>query len=115
MNVHSATETREGLDDRLTKAVERIVAGVSPDKVILFGSHARGDAGRDSDVDLLIVAETSLRPADRVRTVSRLLSPRPFPVDIIVRTPEEMERDLQRTDPFMREIVASGRVLYERS
>lgn len=101
--------------DRLPEAIDRIVAHFDPDQVILFGSHACGRAGPDSDVDLLIVARTQLRPAERVRAVSRLLSPRPFPVDIVVRTPEEMDRDLRRIDPFMREVVETGRVLYERS
>ena len=103
------------LEKQLRKAVARIVAHLDPEKVILFGSHAYGTPGQDSDVDLLVVMETDKRPAERIVTVSRLLSPRPFPVDIIVRTPDEMERDLKRTDPFIHEVVEKGQILYDRS
>lgn len=78
---------------QIRKAVARIVAHLDPEKVILFGSHAYGTPGQDSDVDLLVVMETYKRPAERIVMVSRLLSPRPFPVDIIVRTPDELIRD----------------------
>jgi len=98
----------------LSSAIDKIISMLNPEKIVLFGSHAHGHPGPDSDVDLLVIMRTELRPAERVRVVSRLLSPRPFPVDIVVRTPVELARDLQRVDPFMRDIVEKGRVLYER-
>jgi predicted nucleotidyltransferase len=99
----------------LPEVVQRLVLALHPEKIILFGSHAYGQPGADSDVDLLVVMETDERPAQRIARVSALLSPRPFPVDIVVRTPGELARDLRRTDPFMHEVVEKGRILYERS
>jgi uncharacterized protein len=101
-------------EERLQKAVERIISVLHPEKVILFGSYAYGRPDPDSDVDILVVMETNERASERVKAVSRLLSPRPFPLDVIVRTPGEVERDLKRVDPFMRELLAKGRLLYER-
>lgn len=69
----------------------------------------------DSDVDLLVILETDASTTERYLAVSRLLYPRPFPVDILVRTPREIEQALKAGDFFIREIVSQGRVLYERS
>ncbi|MGQ9503210.1 MAG: nucleotidyltransferase domain-containing protein, partial [Anaerolineae bacterium] len=80
----------------------------------LFGSYASGTPTPDSDVDLLVIMETEASGKERSWAVSRLLIPRPFPVDILVRTPQEIERALAEGDFFIREIIAQGRVLYER-
>ena len=87
---------------------------VDPEKILLFGSFAYGEPTPDSDVDLFIVMKTSLRPVDRVRRVSAVLDPRPFPIDIIVRTPAELAEQLRVNDCFIREIVDKGKVVYER-
>lgn len=81
---------------------------------ILFGSYAYGQPASDSDVDLLIVMDSDERPATRVTRVSKLLRPRPFPMDILVRTPEEIQHRLEIGDYFIHEIVKRGKVLYER-
>lgn len=99
----------------LHQAIGQIISAFDPQQIILFGSHAYGAPGPASDVDLLIVMDTEDRPAERIVGISRLLSPRPFPVDLIVRTPAELARDLKRVDSFMREAVEQGRVLYARS
>ena len=66
-------------------------------------------------MDLLVIVDTHARPVDRYLRVSRLLRPRPFPLDLLVKTPEEVAQALDRDDAFMCEIMARGRVLYERS
>jgi hypothetical protein len=58
--------------------------------------------------------ETSAPPTERYLTVSRLLRPRPFPVDILVKTPEEIHRALDQGDFFIGEIINHGRILYEQ-
>jgi len=58
--------------------------------------------------------ETDKERSERSWQVARLLIPRPFPVDILVRTPEEIQRALENGDFFIREIVTQGKVLYER-
>ncbi|HYY16675.1 MAG TPA: nucleotidyltransferase domain-containing protein [Gammaproteobacteria bacterium] len=99
----------------LAEIVRRIVAALHPDKIILFGSYVYGTPSGDSDVDLLIILETKARPVDRYVAVSRLIRPRPFPLDILVKTPDEIAQALQKGDSFIHEIVTRGRVLYERS
>ena len=75
---------------------KKIIKSLSPQKVILFGSYAYGNVTFDSDVDLLIILDTKLKGAERQRAVSRLIHPRPFPVDIIVRTPAEIQASQKR-------------------
>ncbi len=102
------------IEDRLEEVKKRIVRAFNPDRIILFGSHAHGQPTADSDVDLLIVMESDERPAMRAMRVSRLLRPRPFPMDILVRTPEEIQHRLKIGDYFIREILERGKVLYDR-
>jgi predicted nucleotidyltransferase len=94
--------------------IDRIVRDLHPQRIILFGSYAYGNATPDSDVDLLIIMETAMRPVERNRVVSRLLSPRKLPVDIVVKTPQEIEKSQRRVDPFLHEILNKGKVVYAR-
>ncbi len=98
----------------LENIVQRIVIGAKPEKIILFGSYAYGNPTPDSDLDILIIQETPARPADRILRISRLLRPRPFPMDILVRTPNEIFQALEAGDSFVHEIMHQGKVLYER-
>jgi len=102
------------VSETLPEAVARIVHELRPEKIILFGSYAYGTPTPDSDVDLLVIMRTGASGADRSWAVSRLLLPRPFPVDILVRTPQEIQSALTKGDFFIREILTRGRVLYER-
>lgn len=102
------------VEDKLQEVTKRIVEAFNPQWIIVFGSHAYGQPTPDSDVDLLIVMESNERPATRAMQVSKLLRPRPFPVDILVRTPQEIQQRLEMGDYFIREIMERGRVLYER-
>jgi predicted nucleotidyltransferase len=101
-------------EEVLQAMVHRLVTGLHPRKIILFGSYVYGTPTADSDVDLLVILDTLARPVDRYLRVSRLLRPRPFPLDLLVKTPAEIAQALERNDAFMREIIAQGRVLYER-
>ncbi len=83
-------------------------------RVVLFGSHARGVATDDSDVDLLVVAETSLPPRKRYAAVRRLLANYPAAFDIIVKTPDEYARRRTVVNDVVYFAEKSGRVLYER-
>jgi predicted nucleotidyltransferase len=84
-----------------------------PDKIILFGSYAYGTPQEGSDVDLLVVM-----PAKNERTQAtriRLAVERCFPMDLIVRTPENLRWRLEEGDWFLREVVSKGRILYEKA
>ena len=97
---------------RIAEFGERIAAEFHPDRIVLFGSHARGTAGQDSDVDLLIIMPFEGKPA--AKSVEIRLRARPgFPVDLIVRTPQKVRERLAMGDGFLREILETGTVLYE--
>ncbi len=98
----------------LQEITDKIVANFDPEKVILFGSHAWGTPRWDSDLDLFVVMRTNLRPAHRRAAVARACRPKFLPMDVIVRTPEELSERLKDGDPFVEEIMRRGRVLYER-
>jgi len=90
----------------------QIIAKYKPEKVILFGSAARGEATPDSDLDFLIIKkETPYYGADRIRELSRMID-RNVPVDFLVYRPEEWEQRLKMGDPFLKSILREGKVLY---
>jgi predicted nucleotidyltransferase len=84
------------------------------ERVILFGSYARGAVTEDSDVDLLVVAETTLSPPKRYGAVRRLVADFPASFDIIVKTPEEYARWRSVVNHIVYFADKYGRVLYER-
>ena len=90
----------------------RIGTEFGADRVILFGSHARGDADEDSDVDLLVILPFRGRSVDQTVRIHLELRP-PFPVDLIVRTPQAIQRRLRMGDYFIQTILSEGKVLYE--
>lgn len=101
--------------ETLPSAIERIVSKLRPEKIILFGSYAYGNPTPDSDVDLLVIMKTKAKEVDRYIAVSNLLYPRQFPVDILVKTPKEIEVESRKKGNFfLREILTKGKVLYER-
>lgn len=98
----------------IQEMLRKLVAVYSPQRVILFGSYAYGASHPDSDIDLLIIKETSERFIDRWVTVRRILSDpdRMLPIDTLVLTPEEVSRRLEVGDQFVAEILEKGEVLY---
>ena len=94
--------------------VAKLVAGYKPQKVILFGSHARGDARPDSDIDLFIIKDTGARMIDRCVEVRQIVSdPHRFiGLELIVLTPEELSRRIALGDQFIGQIIEKGKVLY---
>jgi predicted nucleotidyltransferase len=90
----------------------RVVERFRPDKIILFGSHAYGTPHADSDVDILIVmkARNQLDQAVKIRLACKP----PFPLDLIVRTPQNLRWRLDENESFLHEIVTKGQILYEK-
>ena len=101
-------------EEKIRQAAQKIVEAVHPEKIILFGSHAYGNPNDDSDVDLLVVMASGQSIRERAMELSEILYPRPFPVDIITRTPAELKERLGIGDCFFKEIITKGNVLYER-
>lgn len=92
---------------------EAVAREFRPQRIVLFGSHAVGKAHQDSDVDVLVVMDArpalGMRPAVAIR--ERI--PAGFPLDLMVREPEEMKQRILQGDSFLREISENGRVMYE--
>ncbi|MFQ3682315.1 nucleotidyltransferase domain-containing protein [Roseiflexus sp.] len=74
-------------------AIEKLIREVNPEKIILFSSYAYGNPTPDSNVDLPIIWDTDKPRRERMVAISLLLYPRLFPVDIIVKTPREIEEE----------------------
>ncbi len=85
-----------------------------PDRILLFGSYARGTPHPDSDVDVLVVmrlprGQRDIRQAAAIRDRVRA----PFPMDLIVRSPQEISRRLAQGDGFVADVLQNGRLMYE--
>jgi len=93
--------------------VERIVERFHPLQVILFGSHARGDAKPDSDIDLLVVFPTIANKYDAAVDVRGVLDDLPVPKDVVVTTPEEIARRGNMPGGVLRPALREGRLMYE--
>jgi len=98
----------------LDRMVKRIVRRFHPEKIILFGSYARGDAGPDSDVDLLVVMPVEGSKSNKAVEIGVALHDIPVPMDIIVTTPEEFEWRKKYPGTIERPAALEGRVLHAR-
>ena len=101
-------------ENTIASVTRTIVERFHPRRVVLFGSHARGDADQDSDLDLFIEMETSRRPPERAIEIASVFGLHPWPMDIIVYTPEEVRRLRAMHGTLLEEIEREGRVLYEQ-
>jgi predicted nucleotidyltransferase len=98
--------------DSIEEFGRRIGREFSAERVILFGSYARGAVTKDSDVDLLVIGPFEGRSVDRSVQIRMKLRPG-FPVDLVVRTPQKVRQRVGMGDDFMQEILEEGKVLYE--
>ncbi len=96
----------------IREVVQEIVALFHPQKVVLFGSYAHGTPTEDSDVDLLVIMETKKKNLRQALKISRAIS-HPFPMDLIVLKPKDVQKRLEGGDLVLREILTKGKVLFE--
>ena len=94
--------------------VQRITKEFDPEKIVLFGSQARGKTREWSDIDILIVMDYEGTSASKAADISLKAKPSGIPVDFIVRSSKEITERLEMGDFFIRNIMDKGRVLYER-
>ena len=99
----------------IQRVATRLGIETDAERVILFGSHARGEAGENSDVDLMIVAESDLPRFKRSRGLHMLFRPYPFAMDLLVYTPGEVERGKNSPVSFVSQVLREGKTLYARS
>lgn len=100
--------------ETIQQVVDDIVKGVNPIKVIMFGSYARGTQSAYSDLDIFVVADMEGSSVERIRRVNSTINARGFGIDVVVRTPEQVQKSLAGRDWFVQEIFEQGRILYER-
>lgn len=105
-------------EDTINKAVEYIKEKISPDKIYLFGSYAKGTQTKDSDMDFFIIKDTNLpRPKraallyslDKSKKIGSFIG-----MDFIVYTPKEYEERRSEKNSIVGEVVRNGKLLYER-
>ena len=107
-------QTEDITPDLIDYIVEKIVRKIRPEKIILYGSYARGDYHEDSDLDLFIIKDSKEPSREIRRRIDRLLRGRRFAVDIRVRKPAEVELNFRAKNPFYDHVFAQGKVVYEK-
>ena len=105
---------RQASLDYLPEITNRILKVSDPEMIILFGSYARGDFGMDSDLDLLVVLKGVESPRKEITRLRRSLRGMLVSVDILVATPEQIERHRNNVGLIYRSVLREGKVIYER-
>lgn len=103
------------LPSAIAGMVQRIVERFAPERIILFGSHARGAAGPDSDVDLLVVMPVEGSKREKQLEIRLALRRFRVPKDIVVTTPEEFLWRKEIPGTIERPAMREGKVLYART
>lgn len=99
----------------MVQQVVEQLAGYNPERIILFGSRARGDAREHSDIDLLVIKETALpRPQRAIECRKHLTRGPGVDVEILVNTPAEIQKSIESRNPFIAAIFTDGIVVYDR-
>jgi predicted nucleotidyltransferase len=95
------------------KVIVEALKAYKPEKIILFGSSAKGDTDEYSDIDLVIIKKTQDRFLQRLKKTALLIK-EPIPVDLFVYTPEEFTQMLNDENPFAQIVTKEGMVIYEK-
>ena len=102
------------VNEDINNFVAEVVNQFQPERVILYGSHASGNSDVDSDVDILVEMNFEGRGYQKAFEIRKNIK-RSFPLDIIVRRPADVASRIDKDDFFFREIMETGKVLYERT
>lgn len=97
---------------KLKTVLERLKE-YQPDKIILFGSYARGESDEYSDLDFVVIKKTAKRFLERLIEVAKLIDNDLGNVDVFVYTPEEFERMIEWEKPVIERVLKEGRVLWD--
>lgn len=104
--------SKKQIDKEVQHITQQLIEKYIPEKIILFGSAVWGKFDNDSDLDFLIIKKnTPYRGIDRMREVHRLIDS-DMPCDFLVAKPSEIKERLSLGDPFIKEIIHKGKVLY---
>ncbi len=102
-------------DDLMQDIIRRIVATAQPEKIILFGSRARGDARPDSDFDILVIKQSDEPGYRRDAALYLALAGLNAPVDVLTYTPEEVRDWSAVPQAFLTTALREGKVVYEKA
>jgi len=108
------SRTQTGIRGQIAEMVDRIIERFEPERIILFGSHARGEAGADSDVDLLVVMPVKGSKREKAVEIGVALHDFPVSKDVIVVTPDEFAWRKETVGTVERPAAREGKVLYAR-
>lgn len=97
----------------LNEVIDRITRKFNPVRIILFGSWARGDATKDSDLDLLVVLSKVEHKRKAAIAIGNSLSNLPISKDILVTTPDEIEKYGKTVGDILRPALEEGKIIYE--
>lgn len=100
--------------DEIKTQANIIIKKFNPEKIILFGSYANGSPTLESDVDLLVIVKTN-KSTLQLNSEIALSLDHSFALDIVVRTPKQIENRLHNGDFFLEDIINYGKVVYERT
>jgi len=93
---------------------KKIIQNTDPEKIILFGSYAKGDYNDDSDLDFIVVKQSNLPRHKRGLEIRRLFYGLLVPFDLKIYTPEEYNNELKNKYSFLNSAIKNSKVLYER-
>jgi uncharacterized protein len=102
-------------DKKINDIVKRIATNFNPEKIILFGSYAKGNASNDSDLDLIIIQDTKLPRHKRSFDIQKSLIGSLIPMDILVYTIMEYEQEKDVKHSFLNSAIKTSKILYEKS
>jgi uncharacterized protein len=101
--------------DLLKEIVSKIVDAVQPNRIILFGSHASGEANSSSDLDILVIADSKVPRYKRSIPIYMALSGLMIPKDIVVYTQQEIDEWEDVPQAFITTAISSGKIIYEKN
>jgi predicted nucleotidyltransferase len=102
-------------DKMISNIVTKIVNNFNPEKIILFGSFVWGKPKEWSDIDILVIMKYRGSSPKVAAKISNLAKPKLVPMDILVRTPQEIEKRVKLGDYFIKKILNGGKVLYDKA
>ena len=97
---------------KILNLVQKIIEDFHPQKIILFGSYAYGQPRDDSDIDLLVILPFTEKKSQKSLEILNKIKPI-FALDLLVRTPSEIQQRLEWGDFLLQEIFEKGKILYE--
>jgi predicted nucleotidyltransferase len=99
--------------DDIQRYCDAIAREFKPRQIVVFGSYAHGHPTNDSDVDVMAVMPFSKKSGTRPSLAIRRRIAAGFPVDILVREPDDIARRLRRGDSFITDVIKRGKLMYE--